>query len=122
MTYYHHRLAIQPGQTTLNRAVVGEATIATHLEVVFENQLEIVVGVGTVTVPRHLHALPRSKGGIDLAHAPLIFALQLFKLGALLGAHAIATLLQMGDALINLGEGALKIEIVGHKTLVLRDV
>src|SRR5579871_1806287 len=108
------RLAINAGHTALNGAVVAIAPVAAHLKIVVADELDIVVGVGAVTVAGDLYALPAGEIAIDLACSLFELLFQTSQLRAFISFQAVALALKPLDAFVEFGKWALEFEIICH--------
>jgi hypothetical protein len=72
----HHCLAIEAGQATDDRTVVGKGTITMQLMEIGEHQVDVVEGVGPLRMPGHLRNLPRRQLAVGLLDQRISLLLQ----------------------------------------------
>jgi hypothetical protein len=82
------RLILVVGEARDHRVIVGKTPVTVNLDEVGAQPVDVVEGVGSQRVARHLHPLPRREVPVDLFPDLLDAASQLLDLAvALLGAR-----------------------------------
>ena len=108
----HDRLTVEPRESADHRLVVGIAAVAVEFNEVGRNCLNIVECVRALGVPGELDTLPTGQVGVNLFAQPVQFLLQRSDLGIEFDILPHREVFHIGDALLQLHDGSLEIEIV----------
>ena len=74
--HHHHRLAMKPSHAGDQRGIVREIAVAMNFAEIFEEQPDVILGVGPLRMARQQQALPGNEIRVEVALELLDFALQ----------------------------------------------
>ena len=116
MPQYHHFGAVKAGEPDADRAVIAKEFVAMQLNKFIKNQRQVIDGVRTVFMTRHLHGLPWRQVAVRFPGQFGQVPLQLTDLFSRFG-RVIALLLKLIDFFVEIGKRLLEFQVVVHRCL-----
>ena len=110
----HHPAAVDFGQPTDDRIVVGERAVPRKLEEIVGDPGDIIVEMRPLGMPRDLGLLPRGQLGIGIAQQLGRLGLELADLGVDIDVARLGGVAQRRDPPVEVGDRFFKIEIGVH--------
>ena len=110
MPDHHHRLAIETGQATDDRVVVGKSTITMQFFKIGKNQRQVIKRVGALRVAGDLGNLPRGELGVDILGQLGALFFQTFNIFRDINSGIILDEAQLFDFSFEVSNGLLEVE------------